>query len=65
MTDVEKMLDTSEGADIDRRRKYVLYYADDIVLFAANEDHLLNMLSIADSFAKQCHSIIINPRLWS
>ena len=58
----------SEGVDIGPRRIYGLYYTDDIVLFVAHEDHLLNMFSIADRFAKHngaCHSVIINPRLWS
>ena len=53
MTDLEKMLATIEDVDIGPRRIHGLYYIDDIVLFSANEDHLLNnMFSIADSFAK-------------
>lgn len=53
MVDLEKMLHGVGGVDVGSFCLNGLFYADDIVLFGENERGLLDMLDIADSFAKK------------
>jgi hypothetical protein len=53
IADFDSMLNGHGGVDVGARRVNALYYADDIVLFADNEDNLQDMLQIADCFAQK------------
>ena len=51
MTDLESMLSGTGGIDVGAININGLYYADDIVLIAPNEEALQTMLDIANTFA--------------
>ena len=71
--DLDTLLTGTGGVKIDSTRLNGLYYADDIVLIADSENSLLEMLSVADIFAKKWgmkynakkSQILITGKKWS
>lgn len=53
MTDLELMLSSCNGVEINEHKVHGLFYADDIVLFADNDGDLLNMLDMAFKFSQK------------